>query len=337
MSQQFDQLDFVPDGLLSASPESLQSILNKPTLIHLTGKHPEPLFVSVLLHGNETTGFFAIQELLKQYQNQMLPRSLSIFFGNIKAASHGLRRLDGQPDFNRIWPGTPLDESAESRMVAEIIDIMEKKNIFASIDVHNNTGINPHYACINKIENSFLQLANLFGRFVVHFTRPQGVQSAAFANICPAVTLECGRPGQQYGVEHALEFLNSCLHLAELPDQPVHHQDIDLYHTVVIVKIKPEIQFSFSQTDADLLLDPDLEKLNFTDVAKNTVIATVKDISQMPLIAIDEHGRDVSEHFFKIADGQLFISRATMPSMLTLDERVIQQDCLCYLMERLAL
>lgn len=108
MSQQFDQLDFVPDGLLSVSAESLHSILNKPTLIHLTGKHPEPLFVSVLLHGNETTGFFAIQELLKQYQDQTLPRSLSIFFGNIKAASLGLRRLDGQPDFNRIWPGTQI-------------------------------------------------------------------------------------------------------------------------------------------------------------------------------------------------------------------------------------
>jgi succinylglutamate desuccinylase len=337
MSPLFDQLDFVPDGLLSAIPESLQSIFKKPTLIHLTGKHAEPLFVSVLLHGNETTGFFAIQALLKQYQYQTLPRSLSIFFGNIKAASQGLRRLNGQPDFNRIWPGTPLEESAESMMVAEIVDIMQKKNIFASVDVHNNTGLNPHYACINKLENSFLQLATLFGRFVVHFTRPQGVQSAAFANICPAVTLECGRPGQQYGVEHALEFLTSSLHLTELSDHPVHHQDIDLYHTVAIVKIKPEIQFSFSQYDVDLLLDPDLEKLNFTDVAANTLIATIKNVTDLPLIAVDEHGHDVSNRFFKVTDGQLFISRATMPSMLTLDERVIQQDCLCYLMERVAL
>jgi len=337
MSQLFDQIDFIPDGLLSAAPTQLLSLFDKPTLIHLKGKHPDPLFVSVLLHGNETTGFFAVQALLKQYKEQTLPRSLSIFFGNIKAASKDLRRLDGQPDFNRIWPGTPLPESPESRMVAEIVDIMNKKNIFASIDVHNNTGINPHYACVNKLDKNYLQLATLFSRFVVYFTRPQGVQSAAFSHICPAITLECGRPGQQYGVEHALEFLTSSLHLTEFSDHPVHHQDIDLYHTVAIVKIKPKITFSFSQNDADLLLDPDLEKLNFTDVAANTVIANVKNSTAIPLTAIDEHGQDVSDRFFNISNGQLLISRATMPSMLTLDERVIQQDCLCYLMERLTL
>jgi hypothetical protein len=33
----------------------------------------------------------------------------------------------------------------------------------------------------------------------------------------------------------------------------------------------------------------------------------------------------------------LSIKRSTMPSMLTLDEHVIKQDCFCYLMERLAI
>ena len=333
----FDQIDYVPEALLSVSSESLHTVLAKPTLIHLTGKQPAPLFVSVLLHGNETTGFYAIQQLLKQYQNKELPRSLSIFFGNIDATSQGLRRLDGQPDYNRIWPGTPLEHSSESLMVAEIVNIMQDRHSFASIDVHNNTGLNPHYACVNKLDNEFLQLATLFGRFVVYFTRPQGVQSAAFADICPAVTLECGRPGQQYGIDHALEFLTSCLHLADFPVHPVHHQDIDLYHTVAIVKIKPTISFSFSQHNADLLLDLDLEKLNFTDVAADTTIAKINNVKEFPLIAINDHGEDVSKHYFNIVDGQLKISRATMPSMLTLDARVIQQDCLCYLMERLAL
>ena len=337
VSQDLDQLDTIPDGLLSATPETLHTILPKPTLIHLSGKQQAPLFISVLLHGNETTGFYAVQELLKRYQGKDLPRALSLFFGNIQAARDGLRRLDGQPDFNRIWPGTPLAESSESLMVADVVNIMKDKHIFASIDVHNNTGLNPHYACVNKLDDSFLQLATLFGRFVVYFTRPQGVQSAAFAKICPAVTLECGRPGQQYGVEHAFEFLNSALHLAEFPAHPVHHQDIDLYHTVALVKIKNGTRFSFSQRDAELLLDPDIEKLNFTDVAANTIIGTINKLVDLPLSAIDENGLDVSERYFSINNGQLVIRRATMPSMLTLDERVIEQDCLCYLMERIAI
>ncbi|OUR85546.1 peptidase M14 [Methylophaga sp. 42_8_T64] len=336
-SEHLDQLDHVPEALLMATPESLHSVLPKPTLIHLQGKQQAPVFVSVLLHGNETTGFYAVQELLKRYFDKELPRAMSIFFGNIDAARSGLRRLDGQPDFNRVWPGTPLETSPESLMMAEIIHTMQDKNVFVSIDVHNNTGLNPHYACVNKLDDKFLQLATLFGRFVVYFTRPQGVQSSAFAELCPAVTLECGRPGQQYGVEHAVEFLNSALHLAEFPAHSVHHQDIDLYHTVALVKIKDGIRFSFSQQDAQLLLEPDLEKLNFTDVSANTTIGTVNNLDDLPLLASDENGHDVSERYFNIVDGRLVIRRATMPSMLTLDERIIEQDCLCYLMERLAI
>jgi hypothetical protein len=57
----------------------------------------------------------------------------------------------------------------------------------------------------------------------------------------------------------------------------------------------------------------------------------------MPLIAQDEYGNDVTADFFTIQNGDLQINRHTMPSMLTLDERVIRQDCLCYLMERIHL
>jgi len=334
---QLDQLDTIPDGLLTVSATDLHTILPRPTLINLPGKHLEPLFVSVLLHGNETTGLLAIQQLLKRYQSQSLPRSLSIFFGNVDAAKLGLRRLDGQVDYNRTWPGTPLASSAETVIMQDVVDTMKQKSVFASIDVHNNTGLNPHYACVNKLDDAFLQLATLFGRFVVYFTRPQGVQSSAFADICPAVTIECGRPGQQYGVEHAVEFLNSALHLDHFPHHPVHHQDIDLYHTVAQVKIKSEVAFSFSDPQADLLLDPDLEKLNFTDVNANTIIGRWNSDQPIPVQAVDENGNDVSGRFFEIIEQQLVISRETMPSMLTLDERVIKQDCLCYLMERLAI
>ena len=333
------QLDSLPDGLLDASPEAMHSLLPEPTLIHLPGKQPAPLFISVLLHGNEPTGFLALQALLKKYQDQILPRSLSIFFGNTKAASQGLRRLDGQPDFNRIWPGTDLPVSPETLLAEEIVSEMRTRDVFASIDIHNNTGFNPHYACINKLDNRFLQLASLFGRLIVYFIRPKGVQSAAFAKICPSVTLECGRPGQQHGVEHALEFINSCLHLTELPNHPVRHQDIDLYHTVAQVKIEDSVSFSFQQDNADLLLDKDLECMNFNEIPAGTIWGKVNNssLSTLPLLAMDENGENVSADFFSIFDNELQINRKTMPSMLTLDERVIKQDCLCYLMERVQL
>ena len=332
-----NQLDYLPDGLLEATSETLHTLLPEPTLVHLPGKQAAPLFVSVLLHGNEPTGFMAMQLLLKKYQNKPLPRSLSIFFGNTEAARHNLRRLDMQPDFNRIWPGTEMPDCPETALANEIVAVMKQRGLFASIDLHNNTGLNPHYACINKLDNDFLQLAALFGRLIVYFTHPKGVQSAAFAEFCPAVTLECGRPGQQHGVEHALEFLNSCLNLVELPQHQIQARDIDLFHTVAQVKIDDNVNFSFHRPDADLLLSQDLERMNFTEISPGTVLGTSKNNTSLPVIAKDESGKNVTDDFFSVQNGELQLNRRTMPSMLTLDERVIRQDCLCYLMERIHL
>lgn len=332
---QLKQIDYLPQQLLDTAPGDLYEILSEPTLIHLDGKDRSPLFVSVLLHGNEPTGLIAVQALLKKYHNRSLPRSLSLFFGNTQAARFGMRRLDHQPDFNRIWPGTELDDSPETRMTRQIVDTMRERNVFASIDIHNNTGLNPHYACVNKLDDNFLHLASLFGRLIVYFTRPKGVQSAAFAELCPSVTLECGKPGQQHGVEHALEYLNSCLNLSHFPGHPVHPQDIDLYHTVAQVKIPESVVFSFQEASSDLLLNKDLDRMNFNEIPPGTVWGRVDGLTDIPVIALDENAQNISDRFFSIQNGELRITRKTMPSMLTLDEKIIKQDCLCYLMERL--
>lgn len=331
------QQDFFPPELLTTTVESLHSLVPEATLFHLEGTQKTPLFISVLLHGNETTGFLALQKLLLKHQQQSLPRSLTFFLGNTKAASQGLRHLENQPDFNRIWPGTELADTAESRMAQEIIDIMHQKKVFASIDVHNNTGLNPHYACINKTDNQFLQLANLFGRLIVYFIRPKGVQSAAFAEICPAVTLECGKPGQAHGIDHAFEYLNSCLHLSNLSDQAVPTQDMAVYHTVARVKVNDNIDYSFDDPKADLLLDKELERMNFTDMPAGTQLGTVLKKNCCPVSVEDEKGNIVTDQFFLVSDRTLSFKKTAMPSMLTLDERVIKQDCLCYLMERMSL
>lgn len=329
------QLDTIPEGLLESSARDLHEVLRGPTLLHLKGKQNNTLFLSVMLHGNETTGLLAVQQLLKKYQSRMLPRNLSIFFGNVEAARDGLRRLDDQADFNRIWPGTEYSPCPETRMAEIIVNTMADRNLFASVDIHNNTGLNPHYACINKLEPAYQQLATLFARFVVYFTRPKGVQSMAFAQLCPAVTLECGRPDQTYGVKHAYDFIDSCLNLRELPSHPVHPQDIDLFHTVAQVKVRPEVDFSFENSEVVLQLDRDLEKMNFFEVPAGTALGRVNANGFLPVEARDENGEDVSSRYFELHNDELMFKRPTMPSMMTLNERVIKQDCLCYLMERL--
>jgi succinylglutamate desuccinylase len=326
------QMDTLPEGLLDCSATQLGHYLPGPSLIHLPGRRQQPVFVSVLLHGNEDTGWEAVKAVLRKYAAGGLPRALSLFIGNVAAAGQGLRLLDGQTDYNRIWD---QGETPEHAMAQQVLAEMAARQPFVAIDIHNNTGLNPHYACINRLANEFLQLATLFGRTVVYFTSPDSVLSMAVAHLCPAVTVECGKPGQQSGVDHALEYLDACLHLEHLPENTVAPHDLDLFHTVATVKVPEYVDFGFGEERHDMMFATDLERFNFRELAAGTRFGVRTRMEEaIRLEAIDERGVDVSDIYFKYQGAEIILGKTVMPSMITLDTRVIRQDCLCYLMER---
>ena len=332
-------INSIPEGLLDLEASRLANILDGPTLIHLDGRRDDTLFVSALLHGNELTGWEAVRRLLKAYDegggDKPLPRNLSLFIGNVAAAQAGLRHLDGQPDYNRVWPGGELTDNPEAGMMQLVIDSVVQRNLFASIDIHNNTGINPHYGCVNVIDNRFLRLALLFSRLVIYFIRPAGVQSLAMAQHCPAVTIEAGKVGDEAGIEHTRQFVDACLHLSELSGEPLHHEEIDLFHTVATVKVPKDVGFDFEDDTRTISFYSELERFNFCELPEGTAWGTISN-GTLPLEVISENGNSVAERFFVNDDGLLKNRVPVMPSMLTSDLRVIEQDCLCYLMERWA-
>jgi hypothetical protein len=330
-----NELEHLPEGLLDAPVRELHRILPGPTLIHLPGRRAEPLFVSILLHGNEDTGLLAMQSVLGKHTGQELPRALSLFIGNVEAAREGARRLEGQPDYNRVWPGAAGIAGPEHAMMQAVVDSMARRRVFASIDIHNNTGLNPHYACINRLDHAFFHLARLFSRTVVYFTTPKGVQSEAFARLCPAVTVECGKPGGQGGVEHAAAFVEAALHLSAIPAHPLAAHEIDLFHTVAVVKVPDAVDFSVGGEAGDLRLLEDIDLFNFRELEPGTRLGSVSPGCPAPLQVWDDNGNEVGGRYFEQQDGQLLMRRAAMPAMLTRDTGIIRQDCLCYLMERL--
>lgn len=329
------QYEYLPEGLLDLSASRLHEVLPGPSLIHLPGHRTPSLFISVLLHGNEDTGWLAVQSVLKKYISTGLPRPLSLFVGNIEAARSGLRRLDNQPDFNRVWPGSEETHPAEQAIMQQVVDTMRARGVFASIDIHNNTGLNPHYACVNRLDQPFLHLATLFSRVVVYFTRPRGVQSAAFAELCPAVTVECGKPGTPGSVEHAATFMEACLHLSSFPEHPVAPHDLELFHTVATVKVPEQVSFGFDKPEADIDFVSELDHFNFRMLESGNRLGKVRNDSSAKLLALDENGEDIGVRLFDYHQGDITLKQHMMPAMLTRDERVIRQDCLCYLMERI--
>lgn len=328
-------LEEFPSDLLEVSTTDIYKVLGGPTLIHLSGRREEPLFVSTLLHGNEDTGFIALQRLMKEEAGGNLPRSLSIFIGNVEAARHRRRRMDDQLDYNRIWLGP--EKTPEHAMMQQILAEMKGRKVFASVDIHNNTGINPHYACVNRLQDPFFHLATLFSRTVVYFIRPQGVQSMAFADLCPAVTVECGHVGDETGIEHVLEFLKACLHLSEIPSHPIPPHDMALFHTVATIRVPKEFSFGFGKTHADLVFERNVDHLNFNELPVGTLIGKLAGDPRARLLVFDELGNSVAEKFLDYSEGLIRTKAPLMPSMFTLDREVISQDCFGYIMERMAL
>ena len=335
------EIEGLPEGLLDVESAGLESVLGGPTLIHLPGARGPALFLSVLMHGNETVGWEAVRTLLAsriaRFGEPRLPRALSLFIGNVSAAAAGVRHLPGQPDYNRVWPGGELPPCPESRMMAGVVDIMARRGCFASVDLHNNTGSNPHYACVNRLDHASLHLATLFGRTVVYFLRPTGVASMAMAAIGPSITVECGKVGEAAGVEHARELVDAALHLSAIPAHPIAPQDIDLFHTVARVQIPEDLGFGFPPEEAALLLDPEIEHYNFRELPPGTLFARLGDPpagGRPPLDVRDERGEDVSARYFEVVGDEVRLRQPVMPSMLTRNQAVIRQDCLGYLMER---
>ncbi len=326
----------LPDGFLNCHATQLHKIIPVPTLFHLDrpGQYKERLFISILLHGDETAGLLAMQSLLADSEFR-LKHPLSLFVGNIEAAKSGVRRLQWQTDFNRCWPGGRESDSAEGQLMQQLVDEMSRHRLFASIDIHNNTGENPHYGCVNRLNHRYIYLASLFADQVVYFIRPTGVQSMAFARFCPAVTLECGSIGDLSGVEHAERYIRTVMDLDTLEPGESFDSKLRVYHTVSQIKLSPDVRFSFDGSAADIMFRPGLEKSNFHHLEPGMVLAEMPGKQDIPLIAKDEKGRDVSDRFFYKKDRQVVLKQAVIPAMLTTSEAAIRQDCLGYFMELL--
>ncbi|MCX5933563.1 MAG: hypothetical protein NTU99_02060 [Pseudanabaena sp. LacPavin_0818_WC45_MAG_42_6] len=220
-------------------------------------------------------------------------------------------------------------------MAQKVIAEMRSRGVFASIDIHNNTGRNPHYGCITHLDKHSRHLARLFDKTVVYYTSPKTVQSYAFGKFCPAIVLECGQPDKPDGTAHALEYVETCLNLDSFDDLPDSaNADIDLFHTVAIVKVPEEINFSFTgEPDDDITFPNGMDCLNFCELPIGENFGAAK-TERAYLSALSEEGEEHGDRYFQIQNGKIILKVPVMPSMLSLNDDSVREGCLCYLMER---
>ncbi|HAZ13422.1 MAG: hypothetical protein A2X86_14640 [Bdellovibrionales bacterium GWA2_49_15] len=329
-------LHSLPDGLLSCTPATLKNVLSDGSLICLKGDRPAPLFLSCLLHGNETSSFYAVIKLLQNVSR--LPRSLMIFFGNVTAASQALRQMPNGPDFNRIWAG---GMTQEERMASEVLDFARGQELWASIDMHNNTGDNPYYACINKRDHPTLGLASLFSDKMLFFEEPRQTQSIAFSKFCTSVTLECGKSGDQLGVTLLVHYLEKVLTLESLEEINLSGDKVSAFQTVSRILLPPSLEVDFAFNDSSssqLSFLPELESYNFQVIKKGTFLAKLPGpfSTECHLQVLDNSGGDLTNKYFRRRQNNLVVENDFIPAMLTKDVRVAKDDCLGYILQKLS-
>ena len=333
MSAELSIRERLPDGLADCPAPELEELLGGPTLLHLPGAAGAPLYLSVLLHGNETTGWDALRGILRDFAGARLPRPMSVLIGNVRAARVGMRRLDDQPDYNRIWDFQ--GDTPEHRMARRIFEEVRARAPAASIDVHNTTGPNPHYSCVNRLDARSLHLAQRFSAIAVHSEVPASMHSLRFNSICPAITIECGEPDQTEGTVHARAYLEQRLFESALPDRMPDLEGLELFHTVAQVQVPREFSFGFADRGKDLCLSDALVQYNFRELPAKFELGRWGAVDNPRLLVRDRKGRDLFDDYFVNRGDRLATRKPLILSMLTQQEKIIEQDCLCYLMKPL--
>ncbi len=301
----------LPGEFADVPAAALADELDGPTLFDLRKVDQSPLFISVLMHGDEVSGWDAVRGLVAE----LADASVMVFVGNVEAARQGVRALPGQVDFNRVWEGG----AGEDAVVAEEVTArVATARPHLAIDVHNNTGENPPYSVICRTDEHTLAVAATFAERALLATQPHGFQTRRFARFCTAVTIEVGTPDDPSSADRARTFLARALTDGPaLGNGGAKPHRLSLFETVARVGL----------TD-DAVIEPRMQRFNFRSVPAGTAFTRVG-----ALTAIAEDGRDICNRYFTQTNGAAVLKRPAIIAMYTGNPDSARSDCLCYFLK----
>lgn len=304
----------LPASLADVPATALVQELGNPTLFDLRKPDRRPLFISVLVHGNEVSGWDAVRSLIDQIRDA----SVLLFLGNIEAARHGVRALPGRVDFNRVWDG---GDTPEASLAAEVADYAATAEPYLAVDIHNNTGANPPYSVICRTDRRTLEFAGAFAERALLATQPDGFQTRRFAGFCTAITVEVGMPDDPDSTVRATQFLAGLLaNTPEPPDYACQPEALALFETVARVTL------------ADCtVIEPATQRFNFRRAPVGTALTR-----SGALTAHAADGADIGSQYFTTDNGAAVLKRPTTLAMYTGDLESARSDCLCYFLEPIA-
>ena len=126
------------------------------------------------------------------------------------------------------------------------------------------------------------------------------------------------------------------MHMDHFPQKDVAEHDLQLVQNSATVKINQDVTFSFADTTAtldelDLVVVNNFDLHNFTTLKKGEVFAHAK--IEKPFIVTSPSGEDITDMIIENHNGAISLKRELMPAMISMDKKIVLQDCLCYLLE----
>lgn len=328
------------DKFLSTDVSQLKKAFGETGILEIKGQLDPPLFISILQHGNEHTGYTALKDFLKKNLNRqgLLPRGIHLFLGNLEAAAAGLRRLPQGLDYNRLW-GEQDGRGDTYHLIQAVKDYILTKPHLAAIDIHNNTGRNPPYGCIShsRMENQLL--ASRFASRCLYFEEPSTAQTPSLQGELPAITLECGQSNEPYGLAAVARLLASLM-----KPEPFFHNGPFVsacvyYKNVARILLAEGARVGFSDINHppqhhDVIFPDHFEEFNFQYLPRHFPLARLG-AKGAGCLTGEVYEPGLGELLYE-QDGMVRLNSPLIPIMLTTDPVILSQDCVGYFLKTIA-
>jgi hypothetical protein len=330
----------IPPELLGATREDAIYRLAGPTAIVLDQGKPTTRVVSVLMHGNEPSGF---QAMLDFFRNPPKNLTTNVVFlvQNVLAAQAGHKPFEfrfhpsTQSDLNRQWLplGTPEPE-LHPYVASTYAFLKTLPRIEGFLDLHNNSGDNPVYATLSYDDEAQpnLALSESLGAFLTdqYLTfKLSGGFDGGVRELAPAVAVECGRldsPAADLAASRILkQFLApqigpAAWHAA--PDKTRYEIEAEIALAsrdyALHIEGMHELQAIRALDHGLFLLRPDIELRNFRKIVPGTSLGLWRG-EGMPVAVktLEKEPRDLAAHYFECKDGHVMFRNEAFLAMAT--------------------
>ena len=324
-----------PDFLMGMSREEALRRLSGPTAIVLDYGQTKTRVVSVLIHGNELSGFDA---MLKWLNNQPSDQPTNVVFlvQNVLAAQasdkpFSFRYLaESQVDLNREWAPQGASRESLNPYVATVYEFLNSLGpIDGFLDLHNNSGQNPAYAIMSypDVHQKNLIASESMANFLTdqYLTMAlNGGFDGGVRHMAPALAVECGYMASPASDTRALEIMTKFLNRSA---QSIRIRNTELKPRYAIeaslrlaqrANVGLQIVGASAMTEGVFHLRPDIERFNFESVRPGTVLGHWNGHEwPVELHEVGGSKRDFTREYLELKDGRIMFRKRTSLAMAT--------------------